>query len=217
MTCHPDERGRIPSSTGTASVNFASPTAARRLSWIGGPASSSASGMPMGFDRMAQHPSWTPTLLGEGRWSSGLNNNLDSNGWNKINSGSGSDEYVSGSSSQHAAAVGGIHDGGGGGGTGEDESSEEASNFWAGMQINMKMLMGDAVGNTSISPTACNIVLATHRGLFIIDLASPLSVPCFLPQGGTWDVADVQWNPHVSRAKYIISTSLEKLDWVYLD
>ncbi|KAJ7831185.1 hypothetical protein B0H14DRAFT_2365267 [Mycena olivaceomarginata] len=75
----------------------------------------------------------------------------------------------------------------------------------------MKMLVGDAVGNMSISPTARDIVLAARRGLFIIDLASPLSVPRFLPQGGTWDVADVQWNPHVSRAEYIVSTSSEKL------
>lgn len=33
----------------------------------------------------------------------------------------------------------------------------------------------------------------------------------FLPQGGTWDVADVQWNPHLSRREYIVSTSSEKL------
>ncbi|KAJ6608857.1 WD40-repeat-containing domain protein [Mycena sp. CBHHK59/15] len=63
----------------------------------------------------------------------------------------------------------------------------------------------------SISPMSRDIVLAARRGLFIIDLESPLSVPRFLPQGGTWDVADVQWNPHVSRAEYIVSTSSEKL------
>lgn len=50
-----------------------------------------------------------------------------------------------------------------------------------------------------------------RRGLFIIDLEAPLEVPRFLPQGGTWDVADVQWNPHPSRAEYIVSTSSEKL------
>ena len=33
----------------------------------------------------------------------------------------------------------------------------------------------------------------------------------FLPQGGTWDVADVQWNPHRSHVEYIVSTSSEKL------
>jgi len=32
-------------------------------------------------------------------------------------------------------------------------------------------------------------------GLFVIDLKAPSDVPRFLPQGGTWDVADVQWNP----------------------
>lgn len=51
----------------------------------------------------------------------------------------------------------------------------------------------------------------SHRGLFILDLESPLEVPRFLPQGGTWDVADVQWNPHPQRDRFIVSTSSEKL------
>lgn len=81
----------------------------------------------------------------------------------------------------------------------------------------------------SISPTSRDIVLAAYvvtfvrisfcpindvisrRGLFIIDLESRFSIPRFLPQGGTWDVADVQWNPHPSHAQYIVSTSAEKL------
>lgn len=54
-------------------------------------------------------------------------------------------------------------------------------------------------------------LVSSRRGLFIIDLEGPLEVPRFLPQGGTWDVADVQWNPHPARAEYIVSTSSEKL------
>lgn len=53
--------------------------------------------------------------------------------------------------------------------------------------------------------------LGSRRGLFILDLESPLEVPRFLPQGGTWDVADVQWNPHPQRDQFIVSTSSEKL------
>ncbi|TDL20252.1 WD40 repeat-like protein [Rickenella mellea] len=75
----------------------------------------------------------------------------------------------------------------------------------------MKGLVGDAIGNMSISPTSRDIVLAARKGLFIIDLEAPLEVPRFLPQGGTWDVADVQWNPHPQRAEYIVSTSSERL------
>lgn len=63
----------------------------------------------------------------------------------------------------------------------------------------------------SISPWSRDVVLAARRGLFIIDLEAPFEVPRFLPQGGTWDVADVQWNPHPSRSEYIVSTSSEKL------
>ncbi|KAI9438551.1 WD40-repeat-containing domain protein [Lactarius indigo] len=77
--------------------------------------------------------------------------------------------------------------------------------------IDMKDIVGDAVGNMSISPSYRDLVLAARNGLFIIDLKAPSDVPRFLSQGGTWDVADVQWNPHPARAEYIISTSSEKL------
>ncbi|KAJ6467500.1 hypothetical protein C8R47DRAFT_990390 [Mycena vitilis] len=123
-------------------------------------------------------------------------------------SNSGSNSPGSGSDESSSRQGGARWAGTGGKGTGA-ESSED--NLRQGMQIDMKGLVGDAVGNMSISPTSRDIVLAARRGLFIIDLESPLSVPRFLPQGGTWDVADVQWNPHVSRAEYIVSTSSEKL------
>ncbi|KAJ8495802.1 hypothetical protein ONZ45_g12696 [Pleurotus djamor] len=90
-------------------------------------------------------------------------------------------------------------------------SPDDGTNFRRSLQIDMKGLVGDAVGNMSISPASRDVVLAARRGLFIIDLEAPLEVPRFLPQGGTWDVADVQWNPHPSRAEYIVSTSSEKL------
>ncbi|KAH9074127.1 WD40-repeat-containing domain protein [Lactarius deliciosus] len=77
--------------------------------------------------------------------------------------------------------------------------------------IDMKDVVGDAVGNMSIGPSYRDLVLAARNGLFIIDLNAPSDVPRFLSQGGTWDVADVQWNPHPARAEYIISTSSEKL------
>ncbi|PCH41343.1 hypothetical protein WOLCODRAFT_100364 [Wolfiporia cocos MD-104 SS10] len=93
----------------------------------------------------------------------------------------------------------------------EPPSPEDDSNFRLNLTINMKDNVGDAVGNMSISPTSRDVVLATRNGLFIIDLEAPLNIPRFLPQGGTWDVADVQWNPHTSRSEYIVSTSSEKL------
>ena len=52
---------------------------------------------------------------------------------------------------------------------------------------------------------------SSRRGLFIFDLESLDTIPRFLPQGGTWDVADVQWNPHISHSQYVVSTSSEKL------
>ncbi|KAF9527133.1 hypothetical protein CPB83DRAFT_856798 [Crepidotus variabilis] len=96
-------------------------------------------------------------------------------------------------------------------GPGLPESPEEGKGFKSSWEINVKDLVGDAVGNMSISPTSRDIVLAARRGLFIIDLESPFNIPRFLPQGGTWDVADVQWNPHPSHSQYIVSTSSEKM------
>ncbi|EAU93642.2 vacuolar membrane protein [Coprinopsis cinerea okayama7 len=93
----------------------------------------------------------------------------------------------------------------------EPHSPEDGTNFKRSLEINMKDLVGDAVGNMSISPSSRDIVLAARKGLFIIDLEHPFEVPRFLPQGGTWDVADVQWNPHPSRSQYIVSTSSEKM------
>lgn len=130
------------------------------------------------------------------------------------------------------------------------ESPDEGKRFRSSWEINVKDLVGDAVGNVrsvscecffidtvsqmSISPTSRDIVLAAYvdlpvlhfqhslisysrRGLFIIDLESPFSVPRFLPQGGTWDVADVQWNPHQSHVQYIVSTSSEKVQVALID
>ncbi|ELU44517.1 vacuolar membrane protein [Rhizoctonia solani AG-1 IA] len=40
---------------------------------------------------------------------------------------------------------------------------------------------------------------------------NPYETPRFIPQGGTWEVADVQWNPHPARSNLICSTSSQKL------
>ncbi|KAI0674045.1 hypothetical protein C8Q78DRAFT_1143275 [Trametes maxima] len=101
-------------------------------------------------------------------------------------------------------------------GIGEPSSPEDGTNLKRDFQIGMQRLTGDAVGNyrlgeMSISPDNRDLVLASRKGLFVIDLEAPFQLPRFLPQGGTWDVADVQWNPHPSHNEYIVSTSSEKL------
>ncbi|KAJ7084577.1 hypothetical protein B0H15DRAFT_386319 [Mycena belliarum] len=183
-------RPRVSSTAGI--VNFAPPPlnlGARRSSWIGGP-NPVAMSLPSSGSMAAMNVKSTgkrmyyPMSMPEEEASGSA-------------TGSGS-QSSSSSESSRPAEMGG-------------DSSEDANNFRTGMQIDMKGLVGDAVGNMSISPTSRDIVLAARRGLFIIDLEAPLSVPRFLPQGGTWDVADVQWNPHPSRAEYIVSTSSEKL------
>ncbi|KAI0718425.1 hypothetical protein C8T65DRAFT_570731 [Cerioporus squamosus] len=93
----------------------------------------------------------------------------------------------------------------------EPPSPEDGTSFKRGAQIDMRDIMGDAVGNMSISPDNGSLVLAARQGLFIMSLDDPYRQPRSIPQGGTWDVADVQWNPHLSHSEYIVSTSSEKL------
>ncbi|EJD35434.1 hypothetical protein AURDEDRAFT_117375 [Auricularia subglabra TFB-10046 SS5] len=75
----------------------------------------------------------------------------------------------------------------------------------------MSDVVGDDIGSMSISPTSRDVVIATRKGLFLIDLDNPVQLPRFLPQGGTWEVAEVQWNPHLSHSQYVVSTSSEKM------
>ncbi|KAG9000661.1 hypothetical protein FRB94_005314 [Tulasnella sp. JGI-2019a] len=89
-----------------------------------------------------------------------------------------------------------------------DGSARSEGTFYQKLKIDMKHM---PIGNMSISPSYRDIVLAARKGLFIIDLDDPYATPRFLPQGGTWDVADVQWNPHPARANLIVSTSSQKL------
>jgi hypothetical protein len=55
------------------------------------------------------------------------------------------------------------------------------------------------VTSLSISPLGTEAVLAAKRGLYFIDLEKPFEEPKILQHLSKWDVADVTWNPHVSR------------------
>lgn len=62
------------------------------------------------------------------------------------------------------------------------------------------------VTSLSISPSGGEACLAAKRGLYIIDLKSPLDDARFLSHYSKWDVCDVQWNPHASKRDIIAST-----------
>lgn len=71
---------------------------------------------------------------------------------------------------------------------------------------NVKIAVDDEIGAASISPAGRDVVLASKSGLRIIDLDSPYSLPLFIPNQSSWDVADVQWSPFAARAEWIAST-----------
>ncbi|KDQ10706.1 hypothetical protein BOTBODRAFT_639736 [Botryobasidium botryosum FD-172 SS1] len=91
------------------------------------------------------------------------------------------------------------------------ESSTQQSVDWGTFTQNMKIHINEPIGNLTISPAGRDVCLAARKGLFIIDLDKPHETPRFLPQGGTWEVADVQWNPHPSNSHLVTSTSSQKL------
>ncbi|CAG7851808.1 Uncharacterized RWD, RING finger and WD repeat-containing protein C11E3.05 [Serendipita indica DSM 11827] len=90
------------------------------------------------------------------------------------------------------------------------DGPEANTTFRSSLRIDMKQLV--SVGKMSISPSSREIALASRAGLYIIDLDNPLNVPAFLPQGGMWEIADVQWNPHPSWSQYILSTLVWNLE-----
>jgi hypothetical protein len=46
------------------------------------------------------------------------------------------------------------------------------------------------VGSLSISPSSRDVCLASRKGLYILDLANLNNAPRFIPQGGTWQIAE---------------------------
>lgn len=67
-----------------------------------------------------------------------------------------------------------------------------------------------AIGAMSLSPNGRDAVLAGRRGLFIIDLDDPFTIPRWLHHITSWEVADVQWSPHHAKPSWCISTSNQK-------
>ncbi|ORY26858.1 hypothetical protein BCR39DRAFT_560289 [Naematelia encephala] len=84
---------------------------------------------------------------------------------------------------------------------------EPADPFHEGSTISVNQ----PVGSLSISPSSRDVCLASRKGLYILDLANLNNAPRFIPQGGTWQIADCQWSPHPSTSNLILSTSSQKL------
>lgn len=70
----------------------------------------------------------------------------------------------------------------------------------------VSIAVDDDIGAASISPAGRDVVLASRGGLRIIDLDDPWSLPLFIPNQSSWEVADVQWSPFAARAEWIAST-----------
>jgi len=58
--------------------------------------------------------------------------------------------------------------------------------FWEGATI----AVNQPVGSLSISPNSRDVCLASRNGLYILDLKNLETAPRFVPQGGTWQIAE---------------------------
>ncbi|RIA93440.1 hypothetical protein C1645_722688 [Glomus cerebriforme] len=91
-----------------------------------------------------------------------------------------------------------------------DDFSPETKRHDSSFYQKLEIKINPPVGSMSISPSNRDIVLATRKGLFIIDLENPYEPPRQLTHLTKWEVADVQWNPHQSRDTWVASTSNQK-------
>lgn len=48
--------------------------------------------------------------------------------------------------------------------------------------------------------------MKSRQGLVVIDLEDPWLIPRILPHMSKWEVADVQWSPHIAREFWVAST-----------
>lgn len=86
------------------------------------------------------------------------------------------------------------------------DTKKQNASFYQQLSIRIEQ----PVGSMSISPSSRDIVLAARKGLFIIDLENPYEPPRELHHLTKWEVADVQWNPHLAYDKWVASTSNQK-------
>ncbi|PWN35797.1 uncharacterized protein FA14DRAFT_160800 [Meira miltonrushii] len=91
------------------------------------------------------------------------------------------------------------------------KANEEQHGNFTTFNRSVQISLMEPVGSMSLSPANRDVVLASRKGLFIIDLENPYDQPRFLPHLTTWVPADVQWNPHPARANWVASTSNNKL------
>ncbi|GAA5814733.1 hypothetical protein MFLAVUS_008235 [Mucor flavus] len=88
----------------------------------------------------------------------------------------------------------------------KDDAPQEDT-FYRALEIKFH----HSVGSMSISPACRDVVLAGRQGLVVIDLEDPWLIPRILPHMSKWEVADVQWSPHIARESWVASTSNQKL------
>ncbi|CAD6948971.1 unnamed protein product [Tilletia caries] len=71
--------------------------------------------------------------------------------------------------------------------------------------------INEPVNSMSLSAANRDVVLGARKGLFVVDLENLFETPRFLAHLTTFQVADIQFNPHPKRSNWVASTSNQKL------
>ncbi|KAE8229061.1 hypothetical protein CF326_g5980 [Tilletia indica] len=74
-----------------------------------------------------------------------------------------------------------------------------------------KITIREPVNSMSLSAANRDVVLGARKGLFVVDLDTLWEPPRFLAHLTTFQVADIQFNPHPKRSNWVASTSNQKL------
>ncbi|KAL9939478.1 hypothetical protein V8E36_001295 [Tilletia maclaganii] len=74
-----------------------------------------------------------------------------------------------------------------------------------------KITINEPVNSMSLSAANRDVVLGARKGLFVVDLDNLWQPPRFLAHLTTFQVADIQFNPHPAQSHWVASTSNQKL------
>lgn len=74
----------------------------------------------------------------------------------------------------------------------------------------LALRVDSTMGAMLLSPNSRDAVLAGRRGLQVVDLDDPFLPPRWIHHVTLWEVADVQWLPHLQRLTWVVLTLNQK-------
>ncbi|XBW36342.1 hypothetical protein QEN19_001922 [Hanseniaspora menglaensis] len=77
----------------------------------------------------------------------------------------------------------------------------------ATFEKSLALRVDGGINAVTIAPSGRDVVMASKHGIYVVDLDDPYQPPRFLEHQTPWQVADVQYSPHLQTSTWVISTS----------